>query len=220
MPFPMLQSMFDALYPPGLQWYWKADFVDELADDAIERHVEHAARLPTMQSTMHLYPIDGAGADPAPDATPSATASSRYAQVIVGVDPDPANARITAWARDYWEDLHPHSAGGAYVNMMMDEGTDRVRASYGDNYHRLVAVKAATTRTTASGSTRTSSRRRDPPDPVVTAVSPVTSMADASSSLGRTEEGDSACWHGPLPRTMRGAARRRQNGIGFAAGAT
>jgi len=50
MPFPMLQSVFDALYPPGLQWYWRADFVRELGDEAIARHVEFAERLPTMHS--------------------------------------------------------------------------------------------------------------------------------------------------------------------------
>ncbi len=97
MPFPALQSAFDALYPPGHQWYWKADFVDELGDEVIACHVEHARQLPTMQSTMHLYPIDGAGADPAPGATPWAYRGSRYGMVIVGVDPDPANVpEITA----------------------------------------------------------------------------------------------------------------------------
>jgi FAD/FMN-containing dehydrogenase len=143
MPYPALQSAFDGLYPPGHQWYWKADFVNELTDEAIERHVKHAANLPTMQSTMHLYPIDGAGADPAPDATAWNYRGARYGSVIVGVDPDPANKpELVAWARDYWEDLHPFSAGGAYVNMMMhDEGPDRVRASYGSNYDRLVEVK-------------------------------------------------------------------------------
>ena len=52
--------MFDGLYPPGDQWYWKADFVKELPDEAIARHVEFGAQLPTWKSTMHLYPIDGA----------------------------------------------------------------------------------------------------------------------------------------------------------------
>jgi FAD/FMN-containing dehydrogenase len=143
MPYPALQSAFDALYPKGDQWYWKADFVDELTDEAIERHVRHGEALPTMQSTMHLYPIDGAGADPAPDATAWNYRGARYGSVMVGVDPDPAKRpELVAWARDYWEDLHPYSAGGAYVNMMMhDEGSDRVQASYGDNYDRLVEVK-------------------------------------------------------------------------------
>ena len=62
--------------------------------------------------------------------------------MIVGVSPDPADApRISAWTKAYWEALHPHSAGGAYVNMMMDEGDERIRAAYRGNYDRLVAVK-------------------------------------------------------------------------------
>ena len=62
--------------------------------------------------------------------------------MIVGVDRDPANKeKITNWARDYWDDLHPHSAPGAYVNFMMDEGEDRIRATYGKNYARLAKVK-------------------------------------------------------------------------------
>ena len=143
MPYPALQSAFDALYPPGHQWYWKADFVDELTDEAIAKHAAHGATLPTMQSTMHMYPLDGAGADPAPDATAWGYRGTRYGSVMVGVDPDPARTpELIRWARDYWADVHPHSAGGAYVNMMMhDEGADRVRAGYGDNYERLVEVK-------------------------------------------------------------------------------
>jgi FAD/FMN-containing dehydrogenase len=143
LPFPALQSVFDALYPKGQQWYWRADFVDELTDEAIEIHLEHAAQLPTPQSTMHLYPIDGAAHRVRNGDTAFSYRDARYGQVIVGVDPDPTNNdRMSAWTRDYHDALHPHSAGGAYVNMMMhDEGPDRVRASYRDNYDRLVEVK-------------------------------------------------------------------------------
>ncbi len=143
MPFPMLQGMFDGLYPPGLQWYWKADFVNELGDRAIELHVNHAAQLPTIQSTMHLYPINGAAQRPAKDATPWKYRDATWSEVIVGVDPDPANGeRVSTWAREYWQALHPFGAGGAYVNFMMDEGRDRIRATYGENYDRLSAIKA------------------------------------------------------------------------------
>ena len=62
--------------------------------------------------------------------------------MIVGIDYDPAKKDlISNWAREYWEALHPYSAGGAYVNFMMDEGEDRVKATYGDNYERLVKIK-------------------------------------------------------------------------------
>ncbi|WIG95962.1 FAD-binding oxidoreductase [Myxococcus sp. SDU36] len=142
LPYPALQSMFDALYPPGLQWYWRADFVRELGDEAISRHVAFAHRLPTMHSTMHLYPIDGAAHRVAPGDTAFSFRDARWAEVIVGVDPSPAKAGdITSWTKDYWEALHPYSAGGAYVNFLMDEGQERVQATYQDNYARLVEVK-------------------------------------------------------------------------------
>jgi len=142
IPNPVLNSMFDALYPAGLQWYWKADFVRELTDEAIALHAEHGAKLPTMLSTMHMYPIDGAAGRVKPNATPWAYRDAKWSSVIVGVDPDPANKEtITSWARNYWSALHPHSAGGAYVNFMMEEGEDRVKATYGKNYARLAKLK-------------------------------------------------------------------------------
>jgi FAD binding domain/Berberine and berberine like len=143
MPFPMLQSAFDDLYPTGLQWYWRADFVEALSDEAIEIHLEHAAQLPTPHSTMHLYPIDGAAAQVDEDDTAFGFRGARLAQVIVGVDPDPgANERLIGWTKAYHDALHPHSAGGGYVNMMMhDEGPDRVSASFGENLGRLVEAK-------------------------------------------------------------------------------
>jgi FAD/FMN-containing dehydrogenase len=142
IPHPALQSMFDALYAPGLQWYWKADFVNELSDEAIERYIQHGSQLPTMQSTMHLYPVNGAAHRVGKHDTAWSYRDATWAEVIVGVDPDPANKdRIVDWARKYWDDLHPYSAGGAYVNFMMEEGEERVKASYRDNYEHLAAIK-------------------------------------------------------------------------------
>ncbi len=142
MPFSMLQSAFDGLYPAGLQWYWRADFHNEISDDAIAVHEKYGALLPTGHSTMHMYPIDGAASRVAEDATAFAYRGGGWAGIIVGVDPDPANAEaISQWARDYWDELHPTSAGGAYVNFLMDEGQERVKAAYRRNYERLSVVK-------------------------------------------------------------------------------
>jgi len=143
VPFPALQSVFDALYPAGLQWYWRTDFFREISDAAIATHQEFGEALPTPHSTMHLYPIDGAVARVSSDATAFAYRDGGWSGVIVGVDPDPANAgRIKDWAVRYSEALHPTSAGGGYVNFMMaEEGSDRVRASYGQNYDRLARIK-------------------------------------------------------------------------------
>jgi FAD/FMN-containing dehydrogenase len=143
IPLPALQSLFDGLYPPGLQWYWNADFFTELSDEVINLHVKNCAQLPTVHSTMHLYPINGAAHQVGENETAWSYREANFAQVIVGVDPNPANnERMIRWSKDYWEALHPFSAGGAYVNMIMDEGHDRVQAAYRDNYPRLSQIKA------------------------------------------------------------------------------
>ncbi len=143
MPFPMLQSLFDPLLPKGLQWYWKAGFVKELTDAAIAEHLRHAARSPSELSLMHLYPINGAVHRVGPGETAWAARDATWSMVIAAIDPDPAKAAaLKAWGRAYWEGLRPYTLGGGYVNFMSDdEGADRVRASYGANWDRLVAMK-------------------------------------------------------------------------------
>jgi FAD/FMN-containing dehydrogenase len=141
-PFPVVQSIFDGLFVPGLQWYWRADYFQELSDEAIARHVEHGSKLPSMLSTMHLYPVNGAAQRVGKNETAYSFREALFAEVIVGVDPDPANAgKITDWCKSYWDALHPHSSGGGYVNFMMEEGQERVAATYRDNYPRLAAIK-------------------------------------------------------------------------------
>jgi FAD/FMN-containing dehydrogenase len=143
VPFPMLQGLFDALYPAGLQMYWKAEFFKEITDDAIEAHVKHGSKVPTIQSTMHLYPINGAASKRSNSDTAWSHRDAVWSGVVLGADADQANRDlITNWARDYWEALHPFGAGGGYVNFMMAEGDDRVRVTYGENYNRLAAIKA------------------------------------------------------------------------------
>src|SRR5262249_16738800 len=144
IPFPVRRSLLAGIYPAGHQWYWKVDFVRDLGDEAIGLHMKHAARLPSPQSTMHLYPIDGAAHRVAKGETAWSFRDANFVQVIVGVDPDPANnSRLIAWARDYWSALHPFSPGGGYLNMMMEEGEDHVKAAFRDNYPRLAAIKKA-----------------------------------------------------------------------------
>jgi len=142
IPHPVLQSLFDALYPAGMQWYWKGDHVNTLPDKAIDIHLKYGSNLPSMFSTMHLYPTNGAAAKVGSKDTAWSYRDSTYTMVIAGIDPDPAKKDvITDWARHYWEDLHPHSAGGSYINFMMEEGQERIKATYGVNYDRLVTVK-------------------------------------------------------------------------------
>jgi hypothetical protein len=142
VPFPAVQSLFDGLYPPGLQWYWRADFFKELSDAAVEQHAIHGSKLPTMHSTMHLYPVSGAAHRVGDKDTAFSYRDANWAGVIVGVDPDPANNdKITNWCKAYFDAVHPYSSGGAYVNFMMEEGQERVQASFRDNYGRLAKIK-------------------------------------------------------------------------------
>lgn len=143
MPYPSIQTLFDGLFPHGLQWYWRADFFNELGPEVRAQHLKYGSKIPTPLSQMHLYPISGAASRVGLEDTPWAYRDANYAGVIVGVDPDPANAnKITKWCKDYWEALHPYSSGGAYSNFMMDEGQERVQASYKHNYERLAKIKA------------------------------------------------------------------------------
>tara|TARA_R110000850_G_scaffold236447_1_gene361236 strand:+ start:2712 stop:4088 length:1377 start_codon:yes stop_codon:yes gene_type:complete len=143
MPFPMWQSAFDPILPKGLQWYWKGDFVKELPDEAIDTHLEHAAKIPEGLSLMHLYPINGAVHDTDSDAMAWSCRDANWSMVIAGIDAEPENAgKVTQWAKDYWQAVHPYNARGAYINFMMEEGDERVQATYGPNYPRLARIKA------------------------------------------------------------------------------
>jgi FAD/FMN-containing dehydrogenase len=143
MPYPALQSMFDPLMPKGMQWYWRGDFVRSLSDEAIEAHLDNAARTPSELSLMHLYPIDGAVHRVANDATAWSCRDATWSMVIAGIDPNPQMAgQVTRWAKSYWDAVHPFDLDGAYPNFMMeDEGEARVRAAFGENYGRLAEVK-------------------------------------------------------------------------------
>lgn len=141
LPIPVIQTLFDGLLTPQL-FYWKGDFVKELSDEAIDVHLKHVAHIPSISSGMHLYPVNGAAARIGKHETAWNYRDATWAMVMAGVDPDPANReKIVDWARAYWSELHPHTAGGSYVNFMMEEGDDRVIATYGDNYKRLASIK-------------------------------------------------------------------------------
>jgi hypothetical protein len=142
MPYPALNSAFDGLYPPGLQHYWKANFVTDLTDEAIDAHVEHGAQVPVLQSTVHIYPVNGACHRVSPDATAFAYREANFATVIAGMWPDPTqNEGNIKWVRDYYEATAPLSEEGGYINFMSEDDQDRIRSNYKGNYERLVEVK-------------------------------------------------------------------------------
>ena len=143
MPLPALNTAFDGLYSAGDQWYWRAAFIDAVPDEAVAVNAEWGRKMPTWKSGMHMYPVDGLAARIGNDETAWAFRDAKWIQVIVGVDPDPANAKaLRDWAVGYSEALDPYTMGGTYLNMIMEEGQERVRASYRDNYPRLAQIKA------------------------------------------------------------------------------
>jgi FAD binding domain-containing protein/berberine-like enzyme len=143
LPLPMLNSMFDFTLPVGkLQNYWKADYMNELSDAAIDEYVRFGPQLTVDSTTMHIYATNGKAGRVGRNDTAYSYRDANFVHVIVGACFDPADMpRSTEWVRSTFEALHPHSAGGVYLNFIMDEGEERIRASYRDNYDRLVAIK-------------------------------------------------------------------------------
>ena len=142
VPYPAINAAFDGLFPKGIRQYWKGNFVKELTDDAIAAHVEHGARTPTVSSTMHLYPIDGACHRVGADETAFGHRDANFSMVVVSAWEDPADDEANIeWVRQYSAAIAPHSEPGGYINFMAADDDDRVPANYGDNYARLVDVK-------------------------------------------------------------------------------
>lgn len=143
MPYPVLNAAFDELLPKGLQHYWKANFARELNDGAIDVHAEHGSSVPSIQSAVHLYPIDGAVQRIGPHETAFAYRDVGYCPVIAGMWEDPAdNDRNITWVRRYHDALRPFSVEGGYVNFMDSDDRNRVVGNYGSNYARLASIKA------------------------------------------------------------------------------
>jgi len=143
MPYPALNAAFDGLVPPGIQHYWKAVFAKGLSDGAIEAHLAHGPKVPAVNSTMHIYPINGAVHDVAPDATAFGHRDAKYAMVIAGMWPDPThNGNNIAWVKDYYKALAPHAEEGGYINFAAGDDMNRVRANFGRGYDRLAKVKS------------------------------------------------------------------------------
>ncbi|MDR7188323.1 FAD/FMN-containing dehydrogenase [Microbacterium sp. BE35] len=142
MPYPAMNGLFDGLVPPGLQHYWKAAFLDELRPESVAAHMEHGPRVPTVNSTVHFYPINGACHDVASDATAFGHRDANFALVIAGMWPDPAeNTANTAWVKDYYAAIEPFAQPGGYINFASQDDQPKASSNYGANYERLRAVK-------------------------------------------------------------------------------
>jgi len=145
MPYVALQSMLDAGGPPGTRAYMKAEFIEDLSDEAIEKLVAHGAGRPGPMTQLLLEPLGGAIARVGEDDTALGRRQVPwcYHALALWMEPDEATERAqVAWARELAADLAPHTVPGVYLNYTSDEGDERVRSSFGEErYARLVAVK-------------------------------------------------------------------------------
>ena len=146
MPYLQVQRLLDQLYQPGLQHYWKSNFLTGLSDKAFDTITEYYARRPSPLCHVAIEELGGAVGRLSHDETAFNHRDTRYNLLIIGMSPDPAESdEITRWARELWRAMQPFSSGGVYVNYLgqeADEGADRVKAAYGpEKYERLVALK-------------------------------------------------------------------------------
>ena len=141
-PYCDMQRILDASFAPGLQNYWKGGFLQELSDDAIDALVAQAAVVTSPLSTLVVEYYGGAASRLPETATAFPHRLAQYNVGVMSMWTEPADAqRHVAWARDTWAAMEPYSSGRVYSNLMGVEDEARVRAAYGVNYARLVALK-------------------------------------------------------------------------------
>jgi FAD/FMN-containing dehydrogenase len=141
MPYVEFQRMIDD--PPGMRNYWSADFFAELGDEALEVFIGQSERMPAPSQSL-LAPWGGAVGRAPEGATPLAKRDAKWVTHPFAIWEDPADdAAHVAWAKQISAALRPYSTGGTYLNWIGDEGEDRIRAAYGENFERLARVKAS-----------------------------------------------------------------------------
>jgi FAD/FMN-containing dehydrogenase len=139
------QSMLDLTIPPsGLRSYWKSHFLKEISDQAIDTLIDHFAKVPSPRTAIQFQQFGGAVSRVREDATAFGhRQDGEYDFIILSLwqkfSDDNANI---SWTRELWDVMKPFSAGGVYVNNLGDDEPEgRVRAAYGPNYDRLIALK-------------------------------------------------------------------------------
>jgi FAD/FMN-containing dehydrogenase len=142
MSYREVQTMFDAAFPAGRQGYWKSSFLGELSDDSIEIMVARFATVPSPQSAVLIEHLGGAVNRVGTDETAFNDRDAPYSFLILSTWPGPAESEQNIqWTDEFWQAMQSFSSGGVYVNYLGEEGANRVKAAYGRNYERLVALK-------------------------------------------------------------------------------
>jgi FAD/FMN-containing dehydrogenase len=143
LPYAASQSGFDGFFPQGWLYYWKSHLLPELTDDAIDAIAEIARERPSPRAMINIWPLGGAIRNVAPSATPWNHRDAGYLLSLDTTWTDPADSeRCIAWTREMWRRMQPYGQG-AYLNFagFGEEKEALVRASYGQNYDRLVEIK-------------------------------------------------------------------------------
>lgn len=142
VPFPVHQTMLDAGFPHGRHNYWKTSLTSTISDAAIDTIVDFAGRTPSPFSATAIGEWHGAYARVGNHDTAYSHRDKQYDVLIVASwsDPDDTEPNIQ-WTREFFDALQPHVSAGVYVNDLSEEGPERARAAYGENYERLAALK-------------------------------------------------------------------------------
>jgi FAD/FMN-containing dehydrogenase len=142
-PYTAHQMMFDSGVPSGNHYYWKSEYLPSISDEAIDTVVTFCERLSSPLTLVLLFQLGGAISRVAVDATAAAHRDAAYVLNIATNWTDVENsAGHIEWTRNFWSAMQPYATGGVYVNFLsQDEGEARVKAAYGTNYERLVALK-------------------------------------------------------------------------------
>lgn len=137
-----LQAAGDAFFPIGFHHYWKTHFLTEISDGAIDATLSHFATVRSPRSIVVFQQYGGAVSRISQTATAFSHRVAQYDFLPTAIWTDPTESeKQMNWVRKLWDIMKPFSTGGEYVNNLGEEGEDRVRAAYGDNYERLVALK-------------------------------------------------------------------------------
>ncbi|KAI5913755.1 BBE domain-containing protein [Azoarcus sp. PA01] len=141
-PYTAWQQAFDPLLTPGARNYWKSHNFSQLSAGAIDAIIEYAGTLPSPQCEIFVATIGGQTARVAPEAM---AYSARDANYVMNVharwESSAEDERCIAWARDFFAKSKPFASGGAYINFLTQDETDRIAFAYGGTYDRLVELK-------------------------------------------------------------------------------
>ena len=144
-PYTQQQSFLDEGEPKGAYYDMKTEYLAELNDGLLDAARDVFAECPIPEGQVGFLHVGGALNDHDGDDGAVGNRDARFACGVIGMwEPGEPNAdAFRQWIRDGWARVRPFSTGHTYINFQgVDEGEERIRAAYGANFDRLVAVKS------------------------------------------------------------------------------